>query len=78
MSPIGSGASIEYGLPATSHVTLNVFDMTGRLVQMVTDGQQAAGVHRTRLDMGTLPSGMYLYRLTAGNQVFTKTLHLIK
>jgi hypothetical protein len=77
-NPFNPSTTIEFGLPQAAHVSIQLFDMSGRMVQVVVDRQLAPGTHRERIDMGTLPSGVYLYRMTVGNQVFTKTLHLIK
>ena len=77
-NPFNPSTTISFGLPQASHVRIQLFDMSGRMVQVITDRQLAPGTHRERIDMGTLPSGVYLYRMTAGSQVFTKTLHLVK
>ncbi len=77
-NPFNPSTTIEFGLPQAAHVTITMYDINGRQVQLITDRQLAPGVHRERIDMGTLPSGVYLYRMTAGSKVFTKTLHLIK
>jgi hypothetical protein len=77
-NPFNPSTTIEFGLPQAAHVSIQLFDMSGRMVQVITDRQLAPGTHTERIDMGTLPSGVYLYRMTTGSHVFSKTLHLIK
>ncbi len=77
-NPFNPSTTIEFGLPQASHVMIALYDITGREVLFVTDGMLAAGVHRERVDLADLPSGVYLYRMVAGSEVFTKVLHLVK
>jgi hypothetical protein len=71
-NPFGQTTAISYQLGAPAHVSLKVYNITGRLVRTLSDGVQAAGNHTVVWD-GTgernqrLPSGVYHYRLrTAG------------
>ncbi|HEX7069415.1 MAG TPA: T9SS type A sorting domain-containing protein, partial [Rhodothermales bacterium] len=52
-----------------AHVTLSVFDVTGRLVDTLVDGWQPDGSRVVDWSASALPSGVYFARLTAGNQV---------
>jgi hypothetical protein len=63
-----------------SYVTLKVYDLLGREVAMLVNGQQLPGGHSVVLDAEklNLPSGVYYYRLTAGNHAATKSMVLIK
>ncbi|MEX0679825.1 MAG: GLUG motif-containing protein, partial [Balneolales bacterium] len=77
-NPFNSSTVISYGLPETSHVRLEVFDLLGRRVRLLLNDEISAGRHRVLFDAGGLPSGMYLYRLSAGNALQSRTLHYIK
>ena len=77
-NPFNPTTTIEYGLPENGHVTLQVFDMLGRQVATLVDGQISAGTHQVTFDASSLSSGVYIYRLQAGEHVLTKKLTLIK
>ncbi len=63
-NPFNPATTIIYQLPATSRVELKVFDILGRDVATLVNGEQAAGGHSVRWDAGGYPSGVYFYRLT--------------
>ncbi len=77
-NPFNPATSIRYDVARTGKVTLEVFDLLGRRIATLVDGEQAAGQHTVRFDAGELASGMYLYRLHAGTQVLTRTMVLLK
>lgn len=77
-NPFNPSTVIGYQLPQNGHVRLEVFDMLGQKVATLVDGVVAAGAHQVTFDGNGLSSGVYIYRLSAGNQVFTKKLTLIK
>lgn len=77
-NPFNPVTSINYAVPVAGQVTLEVFDILGRSVGMLVDGVMAAGEHTVRFEAGDLPSGMYLYRLSAGEKVSTKKMLLLK
>lgn len=76
-NPFSRYTDIEYHIPAWNHITLEVYDMAGRLVETLIDGYQEPGRHIIRWN-GTgrrgrsVPSGVYTYRLEAGTVVITK------
>ena len=77
-NPFNPSTVISYQLPENGMVRLQVFDMLGREVATLVDGRISAGEHSVTFDAGNLSSGVYIYRLQAGNNVFTKKLTLIK
>lgn len=77
-NPFNPSTSISYSLPQTGHVTLNVYDMLGRTVAILINDKIAAGQHSVRFDASKLPSGMYFYRLQAGDFVQTRQMTLVK
>ena len=73
-NPFRQRATIEYRVPAPGHVRLTVYDVLGRELAVLVDERQSAGSHSAKLDAPSWPSGVYLYRLEAGNQVATGRL----
>lgn len=83
-NPFSGGGStvISFEIPRTSWVTLKVYDITGNLVTTLVNGYRNAGVHEVDLDLSgvktVLPSGVYFYRLDAGNYTKSKKLIYLK
>lgn len=78
-NPFNPATTLLFALPAASEVSLRVYDSMGRLVQTLISGQQySAGEHRVSFDASRLPSGIYLYRLQAGDQTLTRRMTLLK
>ena len=77
-NPFNPSTTIAFGLPAAGQVTVDVFDVTGKLVSRVLDTQRAAGWHQVSFNASGLPSGTYLYRITAAGQVKTSKMLLVK
>jgi len=65
-NPFRSSTQIRFGLPEAAEVSLEVYDLLGRRVAQLAGGQMEAGYHRARLDGSRLSSGVYVYRLVAG------------
>jgi hypothetical protein len=77
-NPFNPTTNIVYDVPAQSHVTMTVFDLLGREVAVVIDQVQPAGRYKAVFDASALTSGVYFYRLTAGDFVQTRKLLLLK
>lgn len=77
-NPFNPSTTFEYSLDQTQHVSVKVFDVTGRLVQTLVDGVQSASTYRVTFDGANLASGIYIYRLETPSQVITKKMTLIK
>ena len=73
-NPFRQRATIAYRVPAPGHVRLTVYDVLGRELAVLVDERQSAGSHSAKLDASSWPSGVYLYRLEAGNKVATGRL----
>ncbi|MBI3111003.1 MAG: CHRD domain-containing protein [Ignavibacteriales bacterium] len=78
-NPFNPATTITYRLARTGTVSLSVFNTLGQLVATLVDGLQEAGIHNITFEAGSLPSGIYLYRLTAGGAtVQAKKMMLLK
>ncbi len=78
-NPFNPTTSIRFDLPNASEITLHVYDLLGRRVAVLYDGETlSAGSHETRLDATGWSSGVYLYRLAAGPFSQTRYLTVLK
>lgn len=74
-NPFSTSTEIQFDLPEASHVELVVYDLLGREVMRLVDAELGAGYHQATFNAGDLPSGVYLYRFTAGE--FTETRRMV-
>ncbi|MBO6576014.1 MAG: T9SS type A sorting domain-containing protein [Rhodothermales bacterium] len=77
-NPFNPTTSITFDLPTQADVSLRVFDVLGREVAVLAQGTRAAGSHTVTFEAAGMPSGLYLYRLDAGDQSLTRTMSLVK
>ncbi|MFZ1082004.1 MAG: T9SS type A sorting domain-containing protein [Candidatus Kryptoniota bacterium] len=77
-NPFNPSTIISYQLPVNGTVTLKVYDVLGREVKTLVNERQNAGSHSATFNGSNLPSGVYLYRLQAGNFGKTKKLVILK
>jgi PKD repeat protein len=77
-NPFNPSTEINYQLPENNVVDLSVFNLCGKRVANLVKGYQEAGFYSLNFNASDLPSGMYLYRLTAGNNIITKKMVLMK
>jgi acetyl esterase/lipase len=77
-NPFNPATVISYHLPFTIHHSLKIYDLLGREVAVLVDGEKPAGTHSATWDAAGLPSGMYFYRLTTNKFVETKRLLLVR
>ena len=77
-NPFNPSTEILFDLPETTMVSLVVYDMLGREIARLVDNEVPAGWHRARFDAANLPSGVYLYRIQAGDFMDTGRMTLIK
>jgi hypothetical protein len=77
-NPFNKLTAIGYQLKAPSYTVLNVYDITGRLVETLVDEKKEAGVYQVKWDGKDQSSGIYFYRLKAGDLTKTKKLILLR
>lgn len=77
-NPFNGSTTIEFSMSRPGRVTLEVFDLLGRRVALLLEGDRAAGSYRQRFEAGGLSSGMYFYRLSAGEVVLTRRMVLLR
>ena len=77
-NPFNPSTVISYDLPKASHITLKVYDIIGREVANLYEGNQQAGTYTVNFNAFHLASGVYFYQLHAGDFVATKKLLLLK
>jgi Secretion system C-terminal sorting domain len=77
-NPFNPSTVIRYTLPQRSAVELSVFNTLGQQVAMLVNGEVEAGYHEVHFDASRRSSGVYFYRLTAGNFVQTRKLLLLR
>jgi hypothetical protein len=77
-NPFNPSTRISYALPAGAAVTMSVYDILGRQVSSLVLGYQEAGWRAVTFEAGSLPSGVYTYRLTAGTQSLVKKMLLMR
>jgi len=77
-NPFNPSTTIRFDLPETANVLLQIYSVDGRLVDTMLDQRMPAGSHHVDINLSMLPSGNYLYRLTAGSYTASKTMTLLK
>jgi hypothetical protein len=77
-NPFNPATTIHFTIGTPGHVALEVFDLRGRRIDVLVAGRRPAGTHAVVFDGRGLPSGTYLYRLTTGERIETRTMQLVK
>ena len=77
-NPFNPSTEIPFALPEAAHVTITLYDLLGRTVATLTDGPMVAGWHTVRWQGSSYPSGLYLVRLRANDEVLVRYVTLMK
>jgi hypothetical protein len=77
-NPVSASARLRYELPEATTVRLQVFDLLGRRVATLADGEKPAGRHEVSWQGAGLASGTYFVRLQAGSTAQTQMLRLVR
>lgn len=77
-NPFNPSTVIEYTLPEFCGVTIEIFDILGKKIETIIDEKQSAGQHQVVWNAKDKSTGMYFYRIKAGDYSETKSMTLIK
>ncbi|MBN1448222.1 MAG: T9SS type A sorting domain-containing protein [Bacteroidetes bacterium] len=77
-NPFNPSTTIRYAVPQNGHVHLAVYDMYGRLVDVLVDDMREAGSYTLTWTADNLPSGTYLYTLQTAGKLQTRKMVLVK
>ncbi len=77
-NPFNPTTTIQFSTPVAGLVNLTVFDVLGRQVATLVNDNLSAGTYTTPFEAVSLPSGMYMYRLTLNNQSIVNRMLLLK
>jgi len=77
-NPFNPKTVIKYGLLSRDYITLKVYDMLGKEVSTLVNEEKPAGEYSIVFDGSNLASGMYVYRLSVGNNHLSRKMILLK
>jgi hypothetical protein len=76
--PFNAATTLGYSLKEAGRVTLDVFNVEGKRVVRLLDGQRQAGSGAVKFDAGRLPGGVYVAQMVSGQQRLVKRMSLLK
>jgi hypothetical protein len=77
-NPFNPTTTIRFTIPHRSNVTLKVYDMLGKEIATLVDEEKNPGSYEVKFDASNLPSGVYFYKIKAGEFTQTKKMILMK
>ena len=77
-NPFNPATTISFSLTETAHVRLEIFNVAGQKVATLLNETRRAGEHKVVFDASSLSSGIYLYRLIAGNKMDYRKMILLR
>ena len=77
-NPFNAQTNITFGMPTAGNVNLDIFNLMGQKVATLVNGNMEAGQHTVTWDAANFSSGIYFYKLTAGENTVTKRMALLK
>jgi len=77
-NPFNPTTKISFSIPQKSQIRIKVFDVLGREVANLADGVYEVGKYEVTFDASKLPSGVYFYNLTTGNNSISRKMLLVK
>jgi hypothetical protein len=77
-NPFNPSTLISFGLPVETHVALKIYNLLGQEVVTLLDEKQPAGWHEITWETGSLPSGLYFIRMSAGSFQSTQKMILMR
>jgi hypothetical protein len=74
-NPSNEQTTISFTLEESSAVAVNIYDLTGQLIQVVAvNGQMIAGAYTLKVETASLPAGVYFVTITSGEVNVTRRL----
>jgi len=77
-NPFNSMTTIQYQLPQSAYVTLNIYNLAGQLVETLVKERKGADYHSVQWDASNIPSGIYFYRIQSGEFQEVRKMILLK
>ncbi len=77
-NPFNSVSKIKFGTPVAGNVQIGLYDTNGRLMTSAIDRRFSAGSHTVSIDAGSLPSGIYMIQMNAGDYKSARKVALVR
>ncbi len=77
-NPFNPETIIKFGIPTETNVQLSIYNALGEMIKVLLNEMKIAGNYEIPFNASSLPSGIYFYRLQAGNYIETKKMVLMK
>jgi len=77
-NPFNPSTSIQYAIGSSQFVQLKVYEVLGNEIATIINEEQPAGSYEVHFNAANLPSGVYFYKLSAGNFFETKKMILLR
>ena len=77
-NPFNNSCAIKYSIPKSSQVSLKIFNTLGEEIATLVNEEKPVGTYELNWNAANLPSGVYFYRLQAGDYVQTRKMILLK
>ena len=77
-NPFNRETKIEFGLPINTKSTIVVYNILGQVIEVLVDTELNAGYHNIQWNAKNVASGVYFYRITAGEYIETKRMLLLR
>lgn len=77
-NPFNPSTSIRFEIPKSSFVKISVYDVTGREIDVIANERLQQGIYEKKWDASRFSSGVYFYKITAGDFTETKKMMLVK
>jgi hypothetical protein len=77
-NPFNPSTEIAYQIPSSSHVTITIYNILGKVVETLVNEDKSAGTYYVKFNAANLASGIYFYSLKTDNYVQTKKMILMK
>lgn len=77
-NPFNPTTNIKFAIPSSEHISIKVYDILGRLVDVLIDDQVNPGVHELKFTADEKASGIYILRMSTGKKSLSRKMLLIK